>query len=164
MTVINPNFTATNSAHLHLSAAFPAEIASEQIPPTYPSVSRTTFPYKKLNPGGIYFFFPRQGTVQEYFLSLCPGRFSFTERLRVPWQPGAGNDARNKEPGPKPCDCSLPEPDPAGDEVCGTDGILASGSAGGRGGQSHVPRSDPQSSPRLFPVTGTRNVALAGAK
>lgn len=69
-----------------------------------------------------------------------------------------------KSRGQNPPGCSLPEPDPPGDEVCGTDGILASASAGGRGGQSHVPRSDPQSSPRLFPVTGIRSAALAGAK
>lgn len=91
MTVINPNFTAINSALFHLSAAFPTEIPLERISPTNPKRQQNNVSPRKARPRGI-FSFPRRGTVQEYFLSLCPGRFSFTERLRVP-----GADSR--EPG-----------------------------------------------------------------
>lgn len=152
VTVINPNFTATNSAHFHLSAGSPAEIPSERISPTNPKCQQNNVSPQQTRPRGNVF--PAGEQCRNISFRSVPG---VSHSLSVSGCPaltaGAGNDARNKEPRPRPLGCSLlaalPDTEPPGDEVYATDRFFASGSAGGRGGQSHVPQSDPRrGSPR----------------
>lgn len=77
---MNQNFIAINPARVYLSVCFQAETSSKQIYPSSPersfSVNQTIFPHKRR------IVFP-WGMMQEYFLSLCPECFSFTEHLWV---------------------------------------------------------------------------------